>query len=238
MNKKKENNKIILITGTSRGLGRNLIEYYTNLGNRVIGCSRTANDFNNSLYTHIETDISNEKNILEIFTYIRKEFSRLDILINNAVINPKVLSSAYLPYTNIETAYKINVFSPMIFCREAIKLMISKKFGRIINIGSMVTKHESFGGVLYTPTKAAINAYSRVLAKEVFNAGITVNVVSPSVLKTNLLENTDKYKLNQILSMNAINEYGKMNDITNLIDLLIKDESKALTGQVFYLGGV
>jgi 3-oxoacyl-[acyl-carrier protein] reductase len=233
-----EDRKVILITGTSKGLGRYLAEYYVEKGFYVIGCSRNSIDFTNKLYKHFELDIIDEKKIIEIFNFIRTQTKRLDVLINNAVANPIILSSALISYSDMESAYKTNVFSTMLFCREAIKIMIRKKFGRIINIGSMVTKHESFGGILYSPTKAAINSYSRVLAKEINKAGITVNVVSPSVIKTDLSEKTNKLELSAILSRNAIKDFGKMADISNLIDLLIKKESEALTGQIFYLGGV
>jgi 3-oxoacyl-[acyl-carrier protein] reductase len=238
MNDKIEDRKVILITGTSKGLGRYLAEYYVEKGFYVIGCSRNSIDFTNKSYKHFELDIIDEKKVIEIFNFIRTETKRLDVLINNAVHNPIILSSALISYSDMENAYKTNVFSTMLFCREAIKIMLRKKFGRIINIGSMVTKHESFGGILYSPTKAAINSYSRVLAKEINKAGITVNVVSPSVIKTDLSEKTNKLELSAILSRNAIKDFGKMSDISNLIDLLIRKESEALTGQIFYLGGV
>ena len=230
--------KVILITGTSKGIGRYLAEYYVGRGFYVIGCSRSNIDFSNKLYKHFAIDICDEKKIIEIFNFIRTEIKRLDILINNAVSNPNIISAALLSYTDIERTYKTNVFSTMIFCRESIKIMMRKKFGRIINIGSMVTKHESFGGVLYSPTKAAINSYSKVLAKEINKAGITVNVLSPSAIKTELSDNTNKLALSEILSRNAITDFGKMTDISDLIDFLIKKESDSLTGQVFYLGGV
>jgi 3-oxoacyl-[acyl-carrier protein] reductase len=232
-----DDRKVILITGTSKGIGRYLAEYYVERGFYVIGCSRSNIDFSNKLYKHFEIDITDEKNIVEIFNFIRKEIKRLDILINNAVSNPNIVSSALLSYTDIEKAYKTNVFSTMIFCRESIKIMMRKKFGRIVNIGSMVTKHESLGGILYSPTKAAINSYTKVLSKEINRVGITVNVVAPSAIKTKLSDGIDKLALADILSRNAITDFGKMSDISNLIDLLIKNESDALTGQVFYLGG-
>lgn len=238
MSENPDNRKVFLITGTSRGIGRYLIEYYVNLGHRVVGCSRGKIDFQNELYTHFETDISEEKNIIEITKFIRKDIKMLDVLINNSTSNPSFISSALLPYSKIEDAYKVNVFSPMVFCREAIKIMMLSKFGRIINIGSMVTSHVDFGGVLYSSSKAAINTYTRVLANEVHKSGITVNVVAPSAVVTDLSQNSNQEALMEVLSRNVIKRYGEMQDISNVIDLLIKKESSALTGQVIYLGGV
>ena len=186
MNKIDSENKVLLISGTSKGIGNYLAQYYVSLGFRVIGCSRSSTDFSHSLYTHLQADVSEEKNILEIFKFIRTECKRLDILINNAAINPAIVSAALLPYDSIEKTFKTNVFAPMIFCREAVKLMNRNKFGRIINMGSMAAKLEVPGEALYTSTKAALNAYTRVLAKEVSKAGITVNVLAPSAIKTDL----------------------------------------------------
>ena len=238
MSNKESNSKVILITGTSQGLGRYLAEYYLNLGWNVVGCSRTNVKIDNTLYTHFQCDISDEINIKDIYQFIKRTFKKLDVLINNAAINPTYISSVLLSHEKINMAYATNVFAPMIFSSEAVKIMMRAKYGRIINIGSMVTKHEKFGGVLYSPTKVAMNTYTRILAKEVYKNGITVNVVAPSAIKTELANNTDQSALTEVLSRNAIQNYGEMSDVTNVIDLLIKEESNALTGQVFYLGGV
>jgi 3-oxoacyl-[acyl-carrier protein] reductase len=126
----------------------------------------------------------------------------------------------------------------MLCTREAIKLMLKNKFGRIINLGSMASKHEVPGESLYTSTKSAINAYSRVVAKEVAKMGITVNVIAPSAIETELSKKINRDALNEVLSRNAINELGDFTDVSNIIDSLIKPESKAITGQLIYLGGV
>ena len=172
-----------------------------------------------------------------MFKYIRKDFKRLDILINNAAINPAILSSALLPYNTIENVFKVNVFAVMLFCREATKLMLRNKSGRIINMGSMAAKHEVAGEALYTSTKSALNAYTRVLAKEVSQMGITVNVVAPAAIKTELSAKINQVALREVLSRNAIQDFGEFADVTNIIDFLVKTESNAITGQIIYLGG-
>jgi len=229
---------VVLITGTSRGIGNYLANYYLDKNYKVIGCSRAIFDIPNDHYTHIVADLSNEEDILNIFKIIRKKFKRLDILINNAAINPAILNVAFLPFQTIENIYRVNVFAPIMLCREAIKLMIRNKYGRIINLGSMATKHEVSGEALYTSTKAAINAFTKVLSKEVESSGITANVLAPSVIETELSKAIDQEALFEVLNRNAIKKYGDFNDVSNLIDLLIKEESKSITGQLIYLGGV
>jgi len=229
---------VILITGTSKGIGRYLAEYYLFKNNNVIGCSRSESTIKHENYNHIIADISNEKEILNIYLFIRKNFKKLDVLINNAGINPSILSAALLPASLIKKVYEVNVFASMLFCREAVKMMALKKTGRIINIGSMATKHEVKGESLYTSTKAAMIAYSKVLAKEVYKMGITVNVVAPSVVETELSMKINQIALQEVLNRNAISHYGKMEDISNVIDLLIEEKSSAITGQLIFLGGV
>jgi len=122
--------------------------------------------------------------------------------------------------------------------REAVKIMMKKSFGRIINFGSMAVKHEIKGEAIYTASKAAIVSFTSVLAKEVYNYGITCNVISPSAIDTDLIKSLNIKSLDEVLNRNAITDLGKLIDVTNTIDWLIKSESNAITGQNIYLGGV
>lgn len=228
----------ILITGTSKGIGHYLAKHYLNLGYNVIGCSRSKSTIINERYKHFEVDLSIENEIVKMFREIRKEYKSITVLINNAAINPTIIMSPLLSYDTILDTYKVNVFAPMICVRESVKLMMKSKFGRIINIGSMASKHEVQGESLYTSTKSAINAYTRVISKELAKIGITVNVIAPSFIETDLSSKINKNALQEILSRNAINSEGSFDDISNIIDLLIKPESKSITGQIVYLGGV
>ena len=230
--------KLVLITGTSRGIGAYLAKHYLLKGYIVIGCSRSISVIDEIDYFHIQSDISEELEILKVFSFIRKQFGYIDVLINNAAINPAIMSAALLPYESIQKAYKVNVFATMLFCREAVKLMSRKKFGRIINIGSMASKHEVPGEGLYTSTKAAVIAYTRVLAKEVYKQGITANVVAPSAIETELSKQINVNALKEVLLRNAIHKMGEFSDVSNVIDLLINEESSSITGQAIFLGGV
>ena len=192
----------------------------------------------NAAKSHIIADISSEEEIIRVFRIIRSDYKRLDFLINNAAINPAILNVAFLPYETIQKIFKTNVFAPIVFCREAVKIMSRYKFGRIVNMGSMATRHEVAGEALYTATKASINAFTKVLSKEVNNLGITVNVLAPSVIETDLSKAINQEALREILNRNAIKKYGELIDISNSIDYLISKESQSVTGQVIYLGGV
>jgi 3-oxoacyl-[acyl-carrier protein] reductase len=230
--------KVILITGTSRGLGLHLANYFLEKNYIVIGCSRNKhNNLSHYNYTHFSIDIRDEKSILLIFNYIKSKYGKLDFLINNAVSNPKTLNSILISHSSFLDAFETNLFAPMVFSREAVKLMIKNKFGRIVNIGSIVSKHLIGGNVLYNTTKSSLNTFSIMLANEVFNFGITVNIIAPSVMKTDLYENANHSTLKLLLERCIVKDFGSFADITRLLDFLFDEENSTFTGQTFYLGG-
>lgn len=230
--------KTIFITGTSKGIGSFLKTYFLKKGYFVIGCSRSEDHTENKSFKHFCIDLSIEEEILSVFKWIRKEKTGLDIVINNAAINPAISFAALIPTKVLRDTFAVNFIAPTIINRESIKLMGKNKFGRIIHISSMAVKHEVAGESVYTSSKAALNAYSNVLAKEVFKLGISVNVLAPSAIKTDLSEKIDQEALTEVLKRNAIPDYGNFEDVSNTIDWLIKEESSAITGQTIYLGGV
>jgi len=230
--------KVILITGTRKGIGRYVAEYYSQKDYNVIGCSREPIDFDLTNYEHFSCDITQEKEVKLMLTDVWKKHRRLDILINNAGVNLTLLPVLLVPYEKARKTVEINLLGTFLVCRESAKLMMKHRFGRIINFSSMAVKHEVKGEAIYTASKSAIISFTRILAKEVFSYGITCNVIAPSAIKTDLMNAVDQSELQKILESNAINELGEMTDVSNTIDWLIRPESEAVTSQVIYLGGV
>jgi 3-oxoacyl-[acyl-carrier protein] reductase len=233
----KRDNKIFLITGTSRGIGQSMALYFLEKGHTVIGCSRTDANISNILYDHYKLDLSEEKDILDFFKKIRGKYRYVDVLVNNAAINPVISNLSFISFQSIESVFKVNVFAPMLLIRESIKLMSRRKFGRIINIGSMAVKHEVKGESLYTATKASLNSITRIIAKEVNKLGITVNLIAPSAIRTELSGQIDPEALRKVLELNAIPTFGDFNQVNSLIDFLVQEKSNGITGQLIYLGG-
>ena len=152
----------------------------------------------------------------------------------NYTLSPVVL----VPFESALKTIMVNFMGTFLFAREAVKIMKLNTFGRIINFGSMATKHEVKGEAIYTASKAATASFTRVLAKEVYSYGITCNVISPSAIDTDLMKTVNKDALKDVLSRNAIPEIGKLEDVSNTIEWLIKSEINTITGQSIYLGGV
>jgi len=228
---------VMVISGTRKGIGKCLAEYYVERGFQVIGCSRGQIDFTLGNYQHFYLDVCDEANVKKMFRDVRKTYGRLDVLINNTGVDLASGPALLVSYKSALKTIETNVLGTFLLSRESAKIMMKKSFGRIVNFGSMYVKHEVKGAAIYTASKAAIISLTRVIAKEIYSFGITCNVIAPSAIKTDLMDTIDDNVLKVVLSQNAIPEIGQIEDIYNTIDWLIKPDSNAITGQVIYLGG-
>lgn len=226
----------IVITGTSRGLGRQLVEAYLQRGWTVFGCSRGTCDLHADRYEHHEMDVADERSVVNLFAAVRKGGKPLYALINNAGI-ASMNHALTTPLSTIEQVYRVNVFGTMLCCREAGKQMLLQGNGRLINFGSVAVPYALEGEAVYTSSKAAIESYTRVLANELGDNGVTVNAVSPNPIKTDLIAGVPEEKMTALLNRQAIKRYGVFEDVLNAIDFLLRPESSFITGQTIYLGG-
>jgi 3-oxoacyl-[acyl-carrier protein] reductase len=226
----------LLVTGASRGLGRGLAEAYLQRGWRVFGCSRGASDLLHERYTHFELDVAAEKPVVAMFAEIRKSAGGLYGLINNAgtASMNHVLTT---PAATMEKLWGVNVLGTMLCCREAAKQMVLRKRGRIVNCGSVAVPWSLEGESVYTATKAAVEAYTRVLARELGDHGVTVNAVSPNPVKTDLIAGVPIEKMERLVARQSIRRYGTLADVLGVVDFFLNPESNFVTGQIVYLGG-
>ena len=172
-----------------------------------------------------------------MFYKINSEFGGIDILINNAGI----ASMNHSLLTTIDTVKNIlntNYTATFLFCREAAKLMQKKKFGRIVNFSTVAFPLSLDGEAIYASSKAAVVSLTKILAKEFAPLNITVNVVGPTPIKTDLIKSVPDEKIKALVNKQAIKRLGEFKDVTNIIDFYIKDDSDFITGQEIYLGGV
>lgn len=230
-------NKVILITGTSKGIGKYLAEYYLNKNCIVCGCSRNKSDIKNKNYRHFQLDVADETAVSETLRQIRKEFNRLDVLINNAGI-ASMNHFLLTPLKTIIDIYKTNVTGSFLFSRESVKLMKKNKTGRIINMSTVAVRLNIEGESVYASSKAALNSFTKILAKEISPYNITVNAVGLAPMKTDLIKNVPDEKIEKLLNQMTVKRLMEFEDITNMTDFLINDNSSFITGQVIYMGGV
>lgn len=229
--------KSIFITGTSKGIGKFLSESFLAKGFYVFGCSRSESSIENKNYKHFKINLNKEEEILSAFTTIRKSNTQFYGLINNAGIAS--MNHVLLTPTNtVKNIFDINFVATFICCREASKIMKKFKKGRIINFSTIAVPISLQGESVYASSKSAVESFSKSFSKEVSNYGITVNTIGPNPIKTDLIKNVDNNKLDNIIKRQTIKRYGKYEDVFNVVDFFLKEESDMLTGQKIYLGGM
>ena len=232
-----DSNMIILITGSRKGIGYQLVQYYLNIGCIVIGCSRSESEVNQDNYIHYTLDVSDEEKVSMMFSDFRKKFGKLDVLINNAGM-ASLNHSLLTPVSTVKKLFDTNFMGTFIVSRQAVKLMQKNKFGRIINFSTVAVPLNLEGEAIYASSKAAIEQFTKIFSKEVSSMGVTVNLIGPTPIQTDLIKAVPKAKIDELLNQQAINRLGEFQDVINVIDFFIKRESNFITGQTIYLGGV
>ena len=227
---------VILITGSRSGMGRALVEHFIESSYTVIGCSRSSTDLDSDDYHHFELDISDEKSVKGMFRNIRKEYGRIDCLINNAGI-ASINNVLLTPLIEVNNVFNTNFVGTFLACREAVKLMKKSNFGRIINISSIHTNFAIKGTSIYGSSKVAVEQFTKVLANEIIEYGITANVLSLSVVeKTGMSEAISQEIYDEILSKSQTKEYVKVSDVIEQINYLISSKSDHFSGNIIQIG--
>lgn len=231
--------RIIVVTGTSRGLGRGLAEHFLTQGAIVCGCSRdVAKDLiDHPSYTHFTVDVSDETQVVGMVRKIMKRHGRVDALINNAGI--ATMNHALLaPASTARNIFATNFHGTFLFSREIGKVMVRQKSGRIVNFTTVATPLRLEGEALYAASKSAVESFTQVLARELGSAGVTVNALGPTPVPTDLVKNVPVEKMEALLARQPIRRFGTLDDVTNVVDFFLAPGSDFITGQIIYLGGV
>jgi len=230
-------NKVVVITGTRKGIGRALAEYYARHGCYVFGCSRSPFEAELPNYRHCCLDVSDEPSVKRMFSEIRRQEGRLDVLINNAGV-ASMNHSLLTPLAALNKIIETNFTGTFLFCREAARLMQLHKYGRIVNFASVAVPLKLEGEAVYAASKAAVICLTQILAREFADFGITVNAIGPAPIKTDLIGGVSREKLDALIERQAIRRYGEIRDVINVIDFFVHPASDFVTGQVVFLGGV
>ena len=228
---------VTLITGSRAGIGRYLAEELCAQGHRVIGCSRSEAGWSHDNYRHILADVADEAQVKKLFATVRKDYGRLDNLLNNAGI-ASMNHSLLTPVSTVQKILETNVVGCFLFSREAAKLMKKQKAGRIVNFTTVAVPLKLEGEAAYVASKAAVEGLTDVLAREFADFGITVNAVGPVPIKTDLIRSVPLAKLDKLVERQPLKRFGEFSDVANVVDFFLRKESNFITGQCLYLGGV
>lgn len=228
---------VMVITGTRKGIGRYLVDHYLAKGYRVVGCSRQPMDDAPDRYVHHELDVADEEAVKRMVSRTHEEFGRIDALINNAGI-ASMNHTLLTPLSTVRNVFSTNVFGSFLFAREVAKVMMTRRFGRVVNFATVATALDLEGEAAYAASKAAVESYTRIMARELAPFGITVNAVGPTPVQTDLIKNVPEEKIQALIDLQAVKRLGEYRDISNVIDFFLSRASDFVTGQTVYLGGV
>jgi 3-oxoacyl-[acyl-carrier protein] reductase len=226
----------VLITGASRGIGAHLVRHYLTRDDVVIGCARGSPPLEHERYTHVQVDVTDEHAVRSLFVDVRERFRRLDVLINNAGIasmNPVMLT----PFSAAREIMATNFLGTFVFTHGALRLLRSSTHGRIVNFTTVAVPLRLEGEAVYAASKSAVEAFTRIVAREAAPFGVTCNAVGPCPVRTSLTKSVAEDKMGRLIARQAIPRWAEPDDVANVIDFFLRPESAMVTGQIVYLGG-
>ncbi|MGQ0504508.1 MAG: SDR family NAD(P)-dependent oxidoreductase [Myxococcaceae bacterium] len=228
---------VMIVTGSRKGIGRHLAEHYLQKGWLVEGCSRGGTDLKDANYKHHEADVASEKSVRAMIADVTKRHGRIDAVLNNAAIatmNHILLT----PASTANRMLEVNVTGTMLVCRDAAKVMIRRKYGRIVNFTTIVAPIALAGEAIYAASKSAVVTFTRILAFELGQWGITCNSFGATPIMTDMIKGVPKEKVDNVVKNLAVKRLGSYADCSNACDFFVSPASDNITGQVIYLGGI
>ena len=234
-------NKKVLITGASGGIGNCLVEKFSNLGATIIasGTNQEKLDSLKKKFSNIHIEkfkLDEHDKIEEFIEKAHKNLDGLDILVNNAGITLDNLSIR-LTEENWKKVLDINLTSSFLMCKYAIKKMLRKKNGKIINITSIVGHTGNVGQANYAASKAGIIAYSKSLALEYAKKNINVNCVSPGFIKTDMTDQINDEFKKILIDKIPSGKLGTGQDVSNCVAFLASDMANYINGETIHVNG-
>lgn len=234
--------KIALVTGATRGIGRAVAEELLSKGAFVIGTA-TSEKGAESISAYLGEkgkglvlNVADQASIDAVLEQIKQEFGDIDILVNNAGITRDNLLMRMkdeewfdILQTNLSSVYHLS--------KAMLRTMMKKRFGRIINIGSVVGSMGNAGQTNYCAAKAGLIGFSKALAKEVASRGITVNVVAPGFIATDMTEVLSEELKNNLLTQIPAGRLGEPKDIAKAVAFLASEDASYINGTTLHVNG-
>ena len=234
-------NKKILVTGASGGIGSEIVKKFVSLGGDVLGTGTKAEklDLIKKQYQSIKVkkfDISEHSRIEEFIDDVALELGGLDVLINNAGTNVDNLSLR-MKEEEWKKVIDINLTSTFLLAKHAIKKMLKNKFGRVVNITSVVGHTGNLGQSNYAAAKSGIIGMSKSLALEYAKKNITINCVSPGFIVSDMTMNIAEKVRIYLTSKIPMGKLGTGEDVSNCVAFLSSDQASYITGETLHVNG-
>ena len=233
--------KNVLVTGATGGIGEAICNKLKKNYNLIV-VSRNKEKLinfmkdNKSIIKRLTCDLKDSNQIKKMIEEIISINLNIDILVNNAGVTDDSLFIR-MNYEKWQNVIKTNLDSNFLLSSSISKLMIKKKWGRIINITSIVGHTGNLGQANYVASKSGVTGMTKSIAIELAKWNITVNCVSPGFIKTNMTENLSEDQKNTIISKIPLGMIGSPNDVANCVEFLASDESRYITGETIHVNG-
>ena len=236
--------KVILVTGASRGIGRATALLLAEHGAKVVvnynKSEREAEEVISIIRgkeaIKIKADVANEEEVKGMFSEIKEKFGRIDVLVNNAGI----MRSNLLLMTKTDEFNEIvetNCKGVFLCMRAATKMMMKRRYGKIINISSIVGLKGNSGQIVYSGSKAFLIGLTKSAAKELGMYGITVNAVAPGIIDTDMTKDLTEEIKQDLLNNVSLERIGTPEDVAKVILFLCSELSDYVSGQVIGVDG-
>lgn len=237
-------NKVVVITGSSSGIGRAIALEFAKAGARIVLNYQTNKEGGQSTLREIKSigaeamivqaDISKLEDVKRLFETVIKRFGTVDILINNAGYKHVADPFWALDQGNITGMIMTNLVGPMFCSHQAITIMQKQGYGKILNTSSMRGAEYAGKAIIYASTKAALNSFTRTLAKQV-SPQIQVNAVAPGYVKTRSFDNASEQVIIELSEQTPIKRFVTEEEVAQAFLFLAQND--AITGQVLYVDG-
>ncbi|MDA9685812.1 3-oxoacyl-[acyl-carrier-protein] reductase [Candidatus Actinomarina] len=237
--------KTALVTGGSRGIGKAIAQKLSETSNVAVGYSNSkeqAVEVVNSIQANggnaiaVQIDVTDNDSVEKCFELIEKEFSSVEILVNNAGITKDNIFPR-LKQDDWDSVIDTNLTGSFRTSQRAIKGMMKNKWGRILFISSVAGISGNTGQSNYAASKAGMIGLAKTISKELGSRNITSNVIAPGYIDTDMTSFLNDEQKEEIIGQLSIKRVGKPEDIANMVAFLCSDESEYITGQVFPVDG-
>lgn len=232
--------KVVIVTGSTRGIGKSIADRFLRHKAKVAICGRSTTGFaqyaDEENVLALPVDVAKKQDVDQLVASVMDKWGRIDVVVNNAGITQDNLLMR-MSDEQWQNVLDVNLTGAFYLCRSVIRPMMKQRFGRIVNISSVIGVMGNAGQANYAASKAGLIGFSKSLAKEVASRGILVNVVAPGYIDTDMTRALSENQRSEIVGHIPLGRTGSGDDVANAVAFLASEENSYITGQVLHVDG-